>query len=86
MDTWTSKLQSITHNLTHYNSAASYFDRVNSYDQNLNTKISFEGKVSLPWIALYCSDVPVAAKAHKKKSINQPHFKKKTSILLSLFN
>lgn len=51
---------------------------VDSYYQNVNTKISFEGKVSLPWIALYCSDVPVTAKDHKKKkSINQPHFKKK---------
>lgn len=45
MDTWTSKSQSITYNITHYNSAASYFDSVDSYDQNVNTKISFEGKV-----------------------------------------
>lgn len=44
---------------------------VDSYDQNVNTKISLEGKVSLPWIALYCSDVPVAAKDHKKKKINK---------------
>lgn len=84
MDTWTSKLQSITHNLTHYNSAASYFDRVNSYDQSLNTKISFEGKVSLPWIALYCSDVPVAAKAHKKK-INKSTALLKKNFHSSLF-